>query len=205
MSNPNRQSVDRTALLHHRSITARAVLSAALGFFMHTASAADQVTVLGVPLGGKITPALKVCPFDTDDSKSICWVGKPFVSKDGTRLGTVHLPNPNSRAEWAAYAGFNIFMAKDGTIDLLKVTVRDVRAKNVIAESISSRFGLPQTTTLQRDDLAEARWRGEGIEVRQVCIPSFCEVRFMSAAALRNEAQEKEAAARVKMARPVAP
>lgn len=160
-----------------------------------TAHAADAVTVFGLPLGGKLKAQPHSCPTNTDKAKEICWIDKPFVASNGDRLGSVYLPNPDGRPAWAAHAIFSAKIAKDGVLEELKVRPFSVKEKHVIAQSLSSRFGLPNETTLPRNDTASATWTRGDIFIYMLCDQSeFCVVEFRSPKAQAE--REREAAAR---------
>ena len=141
----------------------------------------------------------------TNNNKALCWISKPFVAKDGGKLGRVNLPSPDKLPEWAAYASFTASIAKNGVLTEISVQVDDGREKMAIADSIGKRFGLPISTTLQRTDLAKAEWSGEGIGVFQSCTSRSCSVRFMSSIALKEMADANAQARSVKAARPASP
>lgn len=181
-------------------------LIAALAFLSVTAHATDAMSVFGLPLGGMLKTQPLSCPTNTDRAKEICWIDKPFVASNGDRLGSIHLPNPDSRPAWAAYAMFSVKIAKDGVLEELKVRTLSAKEKHVIAQSLSSRFGLPNETTLPRNDTASATWARSDIFIYMLCDRSeFCIVEFRSPKA--QVEREREAAARRQKdsARPASP
>jgi hypothetical protein len=185
---------------------ANSCLIAALALISATAHAADAMPVFGLPLGGKLKAQPHSCPTNTDKAKDICWIDKPFVAANGDRLGSVHLPNPDGRPAWAAYATFSAQIAKDGVLEELKVRTFSAKEKHVIAQSLSSRFGLPNETTLPRNDAASATWARSEIFIYMLCDRSeFCIVEFRSPKAQAE--REREAAARRQKdsARPASP
>lgn len=164
--------------------------------------------IFNLPLGGQLKPTPRECTVEnitTNNNKALCWVGKPYIAKDGSKLGSVNLPAPDSLPEWAAYAGFSASVSKAGQLTEITVKVEDGNKKMVIANSINKRFGLPISTTLPRTDLAKAEWSGEGIGIFQTCTARTCEVRFLSSEALREMSIQKNNAQRVKAARPDSP
>ena len=185
---------------------ANSCLIAALALLPATAHAADAITVFGLPLGGKLKAQPHSCPTNTDKAKDICWIDKPFVAANGDRLGSVHLPNPDGRPAWAAYAAFSAQIAKNGVLEELKMRTFSAKEKHVIAQSLSSRFGLPNETTLPRNDTASATWARSEIFIYMLCDRSeFCIVEFRSPKAQAE--REREAAARRQKdsARPTSP
>lgn len=185
-----------------RSVLTSTVIATIVLFYGQAASA---VTVLGLPLGEKISPPVRLCPANTDNAKNICWVGWPYLSKDGSRLGTVHLPNPDTRPEWAAYAMFKAYVGQDGVLLELEVSTFGAKDKNEIASSISSRFGLPIESTLSRSDVSWAKWVNKDIYINMACTLEKCWVEFKSPRAqAERDKQAADARARTEK-RPISP
>ena len=192
----------------HKSVGTYAFLVALLIGSTAVKAEKTDVQVFNLPLGGKLKPSPKDCTVEnitTNNNKALCWISKPFTAKDGSKLGSVLLPSPDSLPEWAAYAGFRASVSRDGRLTEIIVKVEDGAKKMEIASSIGKRFGLPVSTTLPRTDFAKAEWSGEGIGVFQTCTARTCEVRFLSPEALRELSQRQETAERVKAARPASP
>ena len=172
--------------------------------------AADAgVSILGLPLGGQLEPAPKVCTIEeitSNTNKVPCWVSKPYLyKKEGSKLGSLHMPSPERLPEWVGYSALKAHVSKHGVLEELAVESLDGNLKHVIANSISKRFGLPVETTLPRREWAEATWRSEGIEVFQRCTVKSCEVRFSSPAAIKRRTNEQAEAKRIDAERPAAP
>lgn len=180
-------------------------LSLAAVLLVGVSAYADAPTmVLGLPLGGKVALNMKICPSNTDKTKEVCWISKPFVGKSGDRLGYIHLPNPDSRPDWAAYGMFQMGVGKDGELKTLTVESSGNNEKHAIANSITSRFGLPKETTLPRDGYSFASWAGKNIYVHLECA-SRCFTTFRSPNA-QAEVEQRTAEYRKKQAaRPVSP
>lgn len=165
---------------------------------------ADQtIKVLGLELGGKISQPINICPADRDKAKSICWVEKPFKAKDGDLMGSVRLPNPDSRPLWAAYAIYKFHLAKDGTLKSL--TVRSVvdSQKPEILQSLKTRFGEPNSAE-QHESGFLARWDKPDIYIQLICTP-ICEVGFRSVAYHAEMLANMSAQKKIEAARPVTP
>ena len=128
------------------------------------ASASEAVTVLGLPLGGKLASPPPSCPFNTDNLKKICWLSSPFVHKDGSRIGTVVIPDPKSRPKWAAYSLVELSVKRDLTLTSIKVS-SDGTDRSEIYQSISTRFGPPWHQT----GFQSARWDREGVLIELLC------------------------------------
>lgn len=168
------------------------------------ASAEVVVPVFGLPLGGNISTNMKTCPSNTDKAKNVCWIGKPFVSKDGEKLGSVHLPNPDSRPDWTAHAMFEMQTGRNGELQQLKVTTFEGKAKHVIANSITSRFGLPTESTLPREATSSASWARPDIFINLLC-GEQCYVSFVSAKAHSEREQRLAENRRKQASRPKSP
>lgn len=146
------------------------------------ASAAEPVQVFGLPVGGKV-PAWKICTAIGQPVKAVCWVDKPFVSKSG-KLGMVSLPNADTRPSWAEHVTFTANIDRNGALERLSVETFSSSVKNEIANSISARWGLPNATTLYRQDGGEASWKNADVSISLYCLESrnTCHVSFSSAA-----------------------
>jgi hypothetical protein len=150
-------------------------------------------------------PPLKACPFNSDTAKEICWIGKPLVMPDGRRYGSAHLPKPDSRPAWAANVMFHLTLAKDGTLIELNAESLDDKDKNAIAQSLTTRFGLPIETTLNGPGTwPKARWAGDGIFVQLDCLVR-CQTAFQTATAKAGHEKYREELKRKEAARPKAP
>ena len=176
----------------------------AFGTGIAFATAAEPVLVIGVPIGGVLTKKIPVCPSNTDLSRDICWVGKPFVAKDGERLGTVHLPRPESLPAWAAYASFELTIAKDGQVRKIRVTAQPERERSAIFQSISARFGTPLVNKPNDGEYYSVAWDRPDIFIDLLCAAK-CYVSFQSR--IDKDELLKELAERKKVdnARPVSP
>ena len=177
-------------------------------FTVGTAYAADSVVpVFGLPLGGKM-PRTKICTVDEISAhkrKAHCWVDKPFVAKDGGKLGSLNMADPDALPSWAVHASFSVSLSPTGTVERVRVESRGSDDKQAIASSISQRFGLPVSTTLPRTDLAEATWLSQGIGIFQRCVRERCEVNFLSAAELAEQRRTADKAKEVDARRPATP
>lgn len=168
------------------------------------AFAADPVLIFGLPLGGIWDQKPKICPWDTDKATSFCWIGKPFVAKDGTRLGSIHFPKKELLPKWAAYSLIEIHLSKTGVIDQIGVNTLNSDEKNIIAQSISARFGLPKNSSLNRTDLALADWSSQGAHIHMMCVDK-CMVGFRSSDAQKKHEKYIAESLKKEAARPVAP
>lgn len=171
--------------------------------FTHpSVQAAEPVQILGLPVGGKV-PSWKVCPSDPYKSQAVCWIGKPFVHK-GTRLGGVHVPNPDSRPRWAAHVVFNATVSAQGTLQVLKVSTVVPADRSEIANSIRARWGLPTATTLHQLGIGSAMWSKEDVTIDMLC-QEKCSVEFRSAAAQAERDSQKAERSKQDAGRPVSP
>lgn len=165
--------------------------------------AQPQSTLLGIPFGEKLS--LSQCPANTDHAKSPCWIGRPFVYKPtGSRSGSVHLPNPAGRPDWAANATFQIQQDKDGRVQELKVQTFSSHNRLKIAESISRRFGSPIQNQLQRSGASWASWRSADGYVDMQC-ENECWIDFRTPASQAAREAELAERARLDATRPKAP
>lgn len=169
-----------------------------------SATAAPVTSVLGVPIGGKLSAQPKTCPSTAAgsvDVEAICWVGGP--QKYGKwKSGMVRIPGSDKRPKWAAHANFDLRMLSDGTIENLKAQTHSAGYAPAILESISSRFGTPSRTTSRPES---ATWNRPEVYIEMSCSSESCMVEFMSATSYaewqRGLAKRKE----VDAARPISP
>lgn len=142
----------------------------------------EPVTVLGIPIGGALKAMPKTCPFDTDKSKNPCWVGTPHKHADGSYTGGLHLPDPDSRPKWAAYATFDAQISRERVLDKLSARAHGTRNLKEIQDSISSRFGLP-TSSSSSPSAISSTWSKPEIHIKLLCSPGdFCVVELTSPA-----------------------
>jgi hypothetical protein len=129
------------------------------------------VTVLGVPIGE--TLQLQGCPAKKETSKQMCWIGRPTVARDGTKVGKLHLPAQESMPAWAANQSFMVALGKDGTVEELKLPNVAARDRPAIVRSISGRFGTPRNAG---DDgsTAWAGWAADGVHIKVACQDERC-------------------------------
>lgn len=159
---------------------------AALGLSLLSCIAhSEPVKIFGVPLGAAPAKPLKICPETTHSATpTLCWGDKPFVTKDGYRLGHVSIPGKDL-PEWAAYNIIQMGMTSKGIIDSLEVQIRDRCDINSIASSIAARFGQPTDNRLQPQEILKtAEWELRDIFIRiQVTGPN-CSASFMTPEAI---------------------
>lgn len=179
-------------------------LLTALLFYCSGVFAAGGVPVLGVTVGGDVALKLAACPSDPDKSKVVCWVDKPFKASTGDMLGSVHLPNPDARPEWATYAMFNATLGKTGELKVLGVETIDDKARLTIRDSISTRFGPPSQTTLQATGPGSTTWARNDIYITMLC-STKCVVSFRSPAAQAEREKQMAEHAKKNAAKPVSP
>jgi len=129
------------------------------------------VTVLGVPMGEKLQP--QGCPPKKESAKQMCWVGRPAVARDGSSLGKLHLPAQQGMPAWAANQTLMVTLAKDGTVEELKLPNVPARERTAIVRSISGRFGTPRNAGDQ-GSTAWAGWAADGVHVKLACQDERC-------------------------------
>ncbi|MEH6434329.1 hypothetical protein [Massilia sp. DD77] len=172
-------------------------------FLVGTAvNAAEQMTVLNLPLGGKLPQPIRVCkPQGLTDKevKAMCWISAPFAYK-GRKSGMVDLPGRDQRPRWAANATFNISVGPDNTLSKINVTSFNGQAQTEIRNSISSRFGPPLPNP---GGIVE--WKRSDIYIRSYCSPAECRTEFLSPVEYAEWQGELDARKKKDLARPVAP
>lgn len=142
--------------------------------------AAEPVTVLGLPLGGQISPA-KQCPQKRGgtDYRTMCWVHSPVRLSGGTKWGMLGVPGADDRPKWAAYAMFDARVTKAGILESVDVLTTLDNQYEEIRESVAGRFGRPNRESLPASGSALATWESSDINIRLACTPgSGCKATF---------------------------
>lgn len=159
--------------------------------------------LLGIPFGEKLS--IKACPFNTEKAKTPCWIDTPFVYKPtGEKLGSVYLPNPNSRPEWAAHVMFEVVVDRQDRVQELKVRTFSDSDRYKIAESIGQRFGVPREDQLRRNDISWASWKSEEGHVEMRC-KGECRIEFRTPSAQTAREAELRKREKTNAERPKAP
>jgi hypothetical protein len=176
-----------------------ASLLCAAGF----ASAAEPVTVLGLPLGGKLKMPIRQCSTNElgTDVKSLCWVEKPFAYKD-SRLGGVIVPGSASRPKWAAHASFEISVKTDGTLEKISVESFSQPDDSEINKSVTARWG---QSDRGMGTGTRIEWKRPEIYVGLFCYDRKCKTDFLSPANYAEWMRELDARKRKDARRPVSP
>lgn len=168
-------------------------------------AAAKEITVLGLPLGGKLTVPVSKCK-DAPPKRDagICWV---YSRKwPGGVSGGIHLPDDSSRPTWAAYAMFEASIAKDGTLTEFTVESSDSHSFKTIVDSISARFGRPSLPAPPPSYMGFASWGNSEIEITTFCkIIGPCYTKFVSAKITSDNRRRIQGVAQRDAARPIAP
>ncbi len=160
------------------------------------------ITILGVPIGGKVGP-LTQCPDDSNKSKSICWISDPHVSKNGSRLGTIHLPGADRRPQWAAYALFEAHISKKGILERLQLRTHDAKSQDEIMEAVTARLGRPTQKPLVGPQTFSTSWIGKEVAVRMLCsYGEFCTLDIASPAWWSRYQRDMEEQRKIDAARP---
>lgn len=171
-----------------------------------TATAAEPITVLGLPLGGKLKMPIKQCTLKevtVTDAPAICWVDAPMSHK-GWRSGGIKVPKSSTRPEWAAHGTFRAYINNDGTLTSFAITTYRYERSDQIVASIAHRFGRPSKESPGETYLA--LWDKTEIRIQVLCDPRLgCKTDFTipdrSPEALRAAARAKA----IEAARPIAP
>ena len=159
--------------------------------------------LLGIPFGAPLH--LQGCPSPAEEATAPCWIDSPFFYEPtGERLGAAHLPNPDLRPKWAAYAWFELTLDKLSNVQVVKVTTFNSTDLYQIANSINQRFGKPINSQFQKKGISWATWSSKDGYVDMRC-QEKCWIEFRTPSAQRaREAEERERKA-VDAARPRAP
>lgn len=167
--------------------------------------AAEPITVLGLPLGGKLpTPVGKCKNAPPKRDAEACWV---YSRKWPEGIsGSLHLPDDPSRPTWAAFAMFEASIAKDGTLTQFTVESSDLYSFKTIVDSISSRFGRPLLPAPPPSYMGFASWDRPEIGITTFCkISGPCYTKFVSAEVAADNRKRAQEVAKRDAARPIAP
>lgn len=192
----------------HMPSSVRPTFTSLIGFLSLTLScsalnAQSGKLLLGIPFGERLS--MKTCPFNTDKAKSPCWIDAPFVYKPtGAKLGSVHLPNPDRRPEWAAHVMFKVTLDRQDRVQEISVQTFTDSDRYKIAESISQRFGTPREDQLRRSDISWASWKSQEGYVEMRC-KGECWIEFRTPSAQTERETEQRDRERVSATRPKAP
>jgi hypothetical protein len=151
------------------------------------------VTVLGVPIGEKLTEQPPVCPSKKDTFKQMCWLGRPTAAPGGARVVKLHLP-ADSRPAWAGNQPFTASITKEGAIEELKLPNVPARDRAMVVRSVSKQFGTPRAAG-EQGSTAWARWAAEGVHVGMACEDERCLVTIrtdVAEAAARRQAEARK-------------
>lgn len=166
-------------------------------------SAQPGTHLLGIPFGERLS--MKICPFNTDQVKVPCWINAPFVYKPtGAKLGSVHLPNPDGRPEWAANAMFKLTLDRQDKVQEIRVETFSDSDRSTIGESITQRFGIPLEDELRRSDGSWASWKSQDGYVEMKC-KGKCWIDFRTPSAQAAREAEKHERENVNAKRPKTP
>lgn len=185
----------------------RTFIAASLVAVGATVSAAP-ISVLGLTLGGPIKPSARPCiPANGGtEGKLLCWVDRPDVRSDGSKVGMLHVPGSDTRPKWAAHVTFDAQVSRAGTLDILKIRTFGAKDGQDILASISSRFGTPFEHLPETQQFTRAKWRSPDAFIDMICKSSEgCMVEFRSAEEHTRLERELTARKAKDSARPIAP
>lgn len=148
------------------------------------------ITVFGLPLGGRLSYDIKICPPSMTASSMVCWEDKKPDGDNGL-AGTIQMPSPDKLPMWAVSGSFFLWLARDGALN--ELTVEEASSDSLtIQESISRRFGGPTSTltvpSSRGGSTYYATWERQDIKIQMHC-GTACHIRFVSSR-LANERAE---------------
>lgn len=167
---------------------------------------AEPLTVLGLPLGGRPNPPIKICSFKEVGSETVtCFIEKPFTAGDGSKLGTLNLPD-SRLPKWAAYGNHKVSLSRGGVIESITVQTTDTTELRSIVESIAIRFGMPTTSETVGTSIPTATWDLPTIFVHVTQWGDrCCDVQFMTPAAIAAHRAFLKKQQTAEDARPISP
>lgn len=150
-----------------------------------------QFPVFGMELDKPFPPVKRVCKMGEYGSKDLCWVGSPLIHKDGTKSGTVHLPDDSARPSWATHGLFRITLGKRSEFRSMQVMLGVGENKLEMFKSLELKFGKPVFSTVLLDEPGMAEWEFQGGLARLFCHKGKCNVDFYSATTYAEIQQSK--------------
>lgn len=169
-------------------------------------SVAEPVTILGLPLGGKLAPVPRVCKSSELGQTAVtCFVGKPSKSELG-QYGTINVPDAQL-PKWAVYGTITVSVDPGGALQRvdLRTAEQGVALSEVIA-SIASRFGAPTARELTGTDIPWAAWELPSVRVRATQWGDrCCDVSFITPKAAAQIDEDVRRRKAIESARPVSP
>lgn len=163
-------------------------IAAAIAFV--GAAHAEVITILGLPLGGKLSSAIRNCPSDLTKQTQLCWLGKPYRASDGSVLGGVSIRDKDLPA-WASGHFPQAHLSKDGvlmSLDYLS-NERMFRERSAIVESVRSRFGTP--SVIEGHGAYSAKWESIPGRIEIGCIQGNCYLKIISTPMVEQLKAEK--------------
>lgn len=137
--------------------------------------AGEPVSMFGLPLGGRLDAMPKVCRSLVGVPSSICWVGKPSVAKDGSRLGRALVPGIDTMPKWASSGTFRLTVLRSNVLDQVDVSIDGVLLGPEIVESTSRRFGKPTQLSVVATG-SVARWDVGDAHIEMICFRTGCHI-----------------------------
>jgi hypothetical protein len=173
-----------------------------------SAQAGAPVTVLGLPVGGKLKTPAKHCPVKQDASNygRLCWLESPELLTDGTKMGKLGVPGSDERPKWASYGNFEVRIGKDGILEAVNVRTPRAEAFIEILNSITGRFGQSDKESPPGARIQSASWDRSDISIRLLCSGEVgCSTTFASPALTASVARAAAAEKAKDAARPPSP
>lgn len=178
-----------------------AMLIAGLG-----GAAADPITILGLPLGGKISPQPQVCKFsEVASPTAMCFIDKPAKNDNGL-YGSLNLPDAQ-KPRWAMYGQLKVSISATGELERMDYsTSKNWAQLGEIISSIGARFGAPTSQELLGTQIPWAAWDLPLVHIRATQWGDrCCEVAFLTPQAVARAAEETRRHKAQENARPVSP
>ncbi len=168
--------------------------------------AAEPITILGLPLGGKLSPAPKVCKYsEVASPTATCFIDKPS-KYDGGLYGVLNLPDAQ-KPRWAMYGRLKVSISSAGELERMDYSTSENRAPlSEIIDSIGARFGAPTSQDLRGTQIPWAAWELPSVHIRATQWGDrCCDVAFITPKAAAKAAEEARRHKAQESARPISP
>lgn len=181
-------------------------LAAALIGIAPGGAQADPITILGLPLGGKLSPMPKVCKFsEVASPTATCFIDKPTKYERG-QYGSLNLPDAH-KPRWAMYGSVNVSLSSTGELERITYRTSEDWVKiDEIVSSIGARFGAPTAKELYATQIPWAAWEMPSVHIRATQWGNrCCDVTFITPAAAARDAEDIRRRDAQEKARPLSP
>ena len=151
---------------------------------------AEELSIFGLPLGGRLDSAVRNCPSDLTKQPQLCWLGKPFRSSSGALLGGASISDKDLPS-WASGHFPDVQVSKGGFLHsiIYSNNNRMFKDREKIVEAVRSRFGSP--SVIEYRGTYSAKWENIPGRIEFACTQGNCYFDILSKSAVDELKKEK--------------